>query len=71
MNRAINSAKRYTKSSVLNGNKGDSVISISWKAAKSDRYAFIEEFALQTRLKVKNKDTYNKIWSPGRRFFGK
>ena len=68
-NRAITSATR-------NATKyGDEVTSIMWKSAHNNRSAFIDEYLMQKRfggVLSSNKDllTYNKIWSPGRRYFG-
>lgn len=46
-----------------------------WKSAPNRREAFIDEFLMQDLRRggrgVNNINTYNKIWSPGRRFFGK
>ena len=68
-NRAITSATR-------NATKyGDEVTSIMWKSAPNSRSAFIDEYLMQKRfggVLSSNRDllTYNKIWSPGRRYFG-
>ena len=59
--RAIQSASK---------NRDDDIVtSIRWKASYDDRTAYIEEYALQTRNKVKNKATYNLIWSPGKNYY--
>ena len=59
-NRAIKSAQRY----------GDDVpTSIMWKSAPNKKAAFIDEFLMQDLGNgIKNKNTYNKIWSPGKRY---
>lgn len=63
-NRAITSAKRYTKNDVVE--------SIRWKSAPNTRKAFIDEYQMQKWRGVlsgnKYNQTYNKIWSPGRRY---
>ena len=67
-NRAITSATR-------NATKyGDEVTSIMWKSAPNGRSAFIDEYLMQKGfggVLSSNRDllTYNKIWSPGRRYF--
>lgn len=45
----------------------DEVVSIQWKRANNHVEAFIEEFRYQLRKGVRNSDTYNKIWSPGKK----
>ena len=67
--RATSSAKRYVKK------EKDRVVSIMWKPAKTSKQAFIDEYIMQKRfggVLSSNRDllTYNKIWSPGRRYFG-
>lgn len=68
-NRAITSATR-------NATKyGDEVTSIMWKSAPDRRTAFIDEYLMPKRFggvlsSNSNLSTYNKIWSPGRRYFG-
>ena len=74
-NRAIQSAERYAKPHKLNGGKGDEVLSITWKKANGDRDAFMREYLWQNRgrgvLSSKpNAKTYNRRWSPGRRYLG-
>lgn len=69
LNRAVISAKVHSKLKKLNGKKCDKVVSISWRAAENDRRSFIEEFVLQTQRGVKNPWTYNKIWSPGKKYY--
>ena len=67
-NRAITSATR-------NATKyGDEVTSIMWKSAPNSRSAFIDEYLMQKRFggvlsSNRNLLTYNKIWSPGMRYF--
>jgi len=65
-NRAIKSAHRY----------GDDVAtSIMWKSAPNKTAAFIDEFLMQDLKRdgrgVNNMNTYNKIWSPGKRLLGR
>ncbi len=63
LNRAITSAKRYV-------NKyGDEVQSIHWKSAPTHKDAFIDEYCRMLGRGVRNKNTYNLIWSPGRAYF--
>lgn len=67
--RAIRSATRNTI------NTTDKVTSIRWKSAPNSRAAFIDEYLMQKRFggvlkSNKRLKTYNKIWSPGRRYFG-
>ena len=58
-------------------NHGDEIVSIFWKSAPNTRSAFIDEYLMQERFSQKigldnpfiKKYTYNKIWSPGRRYF--
>ena len=67
--RATQSANRYVKI------KKDTVKSITWKPAKNNREAFINEYKSMCKYggpnnkKIKNKKSYNRIWSPGRRFY--
>ena len=64
--RAIDSAISHAK------HNGDVVISINWQKAANRDAAFIDEFIKQCKMGVGNSNTYNKVWSPGRRlFFGK
>ena len=68
-NRAITSATK--KAAKYN----DEVTSIMWKSAPNSRAAFIDEYLMQKRfggVLSSNREllTYNKIWSPGRRYFG-
>lgn len=66
--RAITSASR-------NSSKyGDNVLAILWKSAPDNTSAFIDEYLMQLRFGgVLSSDldllTYNKIWSPGKRYF--
>jgi len=61
--RALTSAEKHAR-------KNDDVVKkIRWKSAPSDRDAFIDEFFMQKKHGVNNSDTYNKIWSPGRRYY--
>ncbi len=66
-NRALNSAERYCK------NGADEVVSIFWQYAPDTRTAFIDEYIMQCKRGVlssnKNAMTYNKIWSPGKKYF--
>ena len=66
--RAIKSAIQHTKE----GNKiVDSVVSIRWKSAPSVREAFIDEYFMQSKRykdAIKNNYSYNKIWSPGKKY---
>ena len=70
--RAIISAIEHAKPNELNNRLGDTVVSITWKKADNAREAFIDEYLWQTRRGVLSADpnlhTYNKIWSPGRRY---
>ena len=47
----------------------DAVNSIRWKSAPNTKQAFIDEFFMQKKFKVGNINTYNKIWSPGKRIY--
>ena len=66
--RAITSASR-------NSSKyGDNVLAILWNSAPDNTSAFIDEYLMQLRFGgVLSSDldllTYNKIWSPGKRYF--
>ena len=59
--RAIDSAERYVKK------EGDEVLSISWKSAENEKAAYLDEYYRMTKRGVNNANTYNQIWSPGRR----
>ena len=61
--RAIASAKRNAKK------YNDVVTSIHWKSAPNRRTAFIDEYKRMKVRGVNNKNTYNKIWSPGRKYY--
>ena len=68
--RAIKSAQRYAKK------YSDEVSGIFWKSFPNHRAAFIDEYLMQRRRwggsNPKNTlKTYNKIWSPGRGYYGK
>ena len=67
--RAITSAAEHAKPNKLNDNLGDTVTSIRWRAAPDTKTAFVEEYALMTQKGVNNADTYNKIWSPGKKIY--
>lgn len=72
-NRAITSALEHCKAIDLNDFMGDEVLSITWKRAENAREAFMTEYLWQHRgsgvlSANKNAKTYNKIWSPGRRY---
>ena len=58
-NRAIQSAKRY----------GEPVQSIKWQKAANKHQAFIDEYFKQLERGVNNSSTYNKIWSPGKKYY--
>ncbi len=63
--RAIASASRFNNEEILN---------ILWKSAPDKVEAFIDEFFMQKRAGGvlsfnKNAMVYNKIWSPGRRYY--
>jgi len=66
--RAMTSAKEHA------GNL-DNIKSINWKPAKSESDAFIDEYLRQKEFggvlsSNKNLKTYNKIWSPGKKYYG-
>ena len=65
--RAINSAQRNARRYF------DEVTSISWKRAPNARAAFMDEYIMQKKRGVlssnRNAMTYNKIWSPGRKYY--
>lgn len=67
--RAINSAQRNaTKYS-------DEVASITWKKAPDPRSAFIDEYKSMCKFggpnnsSIKNANSYNQMWSPGRKYY--
>ena len=68
-NRAMCSATRNAS------DHSDEVVSIMWRSAPDTRSAFIDEYLLQklrggVLSSNKNLKTYNKIWSPGKRYYG-
>ena len=59
--------KRAIKSAVTKQVKyEDKAVSISWKAARTTQDAFVDEYMRMMRRGVNNRNTYNKVWSPGR-----
>lgn len=60
--RAIHSATKHAD------NLSD-IDAIRWKPSKDTIHAFMEEYALQTIRKLDPIKTYNKIWSPGKKFY--
>ena len=71
--RAITSAAEHAKPNKLNNMLGDEVVSITWKKAANQREAFISEYLMQVNGRGvlsanKAADTYNQIWSPGRKY---
>ena len=71
--RAITSAIEHARPNKLNNELGDEVLSITWKKASNEREAFIMEYLMQVQgqgVLSANKvaDTYNQIWSPGRKY---
>ena len=62
--RAIDSARRNLKNQ-----NGLTVESILWKQSQSHKDAFIEEYALQSQRMKEGYNMFNKIWSPGRKFY--
>jgi len=58
--RMIKSASRIAESN------SDDVVSMMWKPAKSTKRAFVDEYLQMLIRGVNNKNTYNKIWSPGK-----
>ena len=64
----VDVAVDHTKQIPLNNYLGDTVVSIRWKVSSDSERAFIEEYAMQLLKGVNNKDTYNKIWSPGKKY---
>lgn len=48
---------------------GDRVVSFRWQWASDTDSAFINEYLDQLRRGVGNANTYNKIWSPGRKSY--
>ncbi len=51
---------------------GGDIVSIHWKSASTTRQAFIDEYIRMCEhggpVKL-NKNSYNKIWSPGRKYY--
>ena len=53
----------------------DEVVSITWKAADNNKAAFIDESISMCKnggpnnRMIANKKSYNKIWSPGRKYY--
>ena len=49
----------------------DTVVSVTWKRAKSRKAAFIDEYlTMESYTKeLDQKILYNKIWSPGRKYY--
>ena len=47
----------------------DPVISMTWKYAPDTNTAFVDEYFKMAVRGVNNPNTYNKIWSPGRKIF--
>ena len=67
--RAIHSAKKHATDNT------DTVTAIIWKSNTDNRAAFINEYLMQDIVggvsrSNKNILTYNKIWSPGRKYYG-
>ena len=67
--RAMTSASQHAKPNMLNDMLGDNVVSITWQSAPNSQIAFINEYIGQLRFGVGNADTYNKIWSPGKKLY--
>ena len=47
----------------------DPVVSMKWEPANSPKEAFVAEYFKMAVRGVNNSNTYNLIWSPGRRYF--
>ena len=47
----------------------DPVVKSVWTPSSNTRTAFIDEYLKMAVRGVNNANTYNKIWSPGRKFF--
>ncbi len=62
--RAIHSAEAH-----LDKTQEYVVTSIKWKRSKNNLYAFMEEYALQSKRNSENAKLFNKIWSPGKRYY--
>ena len=54
---------------IFNGTR-DAVVSVTWKRAKNHREAFIDEYIQMQKygLEKYTGKSYNKIWSPGRKY---
>ena len=54
---------------------GDEVVSLTWKSAPDSRTAFINEYISMCKHggpnngAIRNAQSYNKIWSPGRKYY--
>ena len=68
--RAIKSAETHSMDKA--GNVVDKVTAIRWRSAPNKKSAFISEYFMQMKngVGINNPSTYNKIWSPGRKYFG-
>lgn len=47
----------------------DPVVSMTWEYAPDTNTAFVDEYFKMAVRGVNNPNTYNKIWSPGRKIF--
>ena len=47
----------------------DPVVSTKWEPAVNTKQAFVDEYFKMAVRGVKNENTYNLIWSPGRKIF--
>ena len=45
----------------------DKIIEKVWEPSSSVKTAFVQEYIKQLARGVNNSNTYNKIWSPGRK----
>ena len=69
--RAITSASKTRRTNGII----DEVVSITWKKAPNSKAAFIDEYISMCKFGgpsnqlLKNKNSYNKIWSPGRKYY--
>ncbi len=68
--RAIQSSIEHMKPNRLNEYLGDTVTSIRWYPTADVKSAFLLEYAMQTQKGVNNLETYNLIWSPGKKRLG-
>ena len=68
--RAIKSAEIHSMDNT--GTIVDKVVDIRWRSAPDKNSAFISEYLMQKKngVGLSNELTYNKIWSPGRKYFG-